>query len=839
MLTERNSLWCFSRRLGKGGESITKMGNKQYIEDIANNLSQFNWFDKTRWDKYQRPVMKLILEEESSTIAVLPTGAGKSLLFQYFARFNHEDGLVLVVEPLRSIIENQIERFNTQFSNARACDATILKKEYIDSDVAIIFVSPEELFIYARKLLNSAEKIQMVVIDEVHTLFDWGVSFRNEFLYVPHFTKLIKEKRKSIKVLALTATITESQKDLCARMLDAKCWSYEKSIVLKEEEKEYAKTHIKPNKPDFLTTTGGSLKQLFDEALGSFSLKSKEKAIAFFKDYYVIDSFLRHVSRLISGFYFHENLYSLRTKAQAHVGYLVVYKRDFNIEKKKELLAYMDNPRERATLLTTKALAMGVDLQLVQRVIIFGIPESWNCYIQEIGRIRNESKDVVFLYSSADAVSMLNKFQKEEAALSKTCNSLDLAIMRMKVWDYLCIWDWVLDSMHSSTAISFHDNKISLEQLLAKRPRDVRKKLERIVNKDGSIKQEKIAFQGFDTLFARRLKLDDLELKPLFVINMSKALISFDKDNYPGLFNCGKAMIEVRSKKVDERSKSINAILESDIDLDYFDFLVFNAVYTHHMYSTEKIDAHSVLEILLGQECGDETLLDLVSNSLAKIQGAEISGKVKTKTRTYRINPPTKLYEGGVFPLFDVLPTSLRQLLLTQSTPLEMGRIRKAFDAVKGRGKNLTPINIISVYYTLFGIERHKAIFRNLYQKSQKEKKYPTKFTSFCIPNSLPSIEGAMDDWLNSKSTKTNRSQERARIKKKMKRVLLAEYNMDVSSMSDEVVKTEYEKTVERAFGLGNRSKNKKEETVKKNSEKMKKSMEGNLISCSYYLRFE
>ena len=201
------------------------------IEEIKTNLiSVFDEFDDDRWEKHQKPIMSKILEENSRVLGILPTGTGKSLLYQYFGWFNSDEGIVIVIEPLQSIIQDQINSFNKLSSDhSLASRAGTIEELLSDkaNDIYIVFTSPEQLFKYSNRIFSHVTddrfNIQMIVIDELHTMFEWGTAFRSAFLFIPSFINRIitinQNNESGLRVLALTATINNAEIDLCKEYL--------------------------------------------------------------------------------------------------------------------------------------------------------------------------------------------------------------------------------------------------------------------------------------------------------------------------------------------------------------------------------------------------------------------------------------------------------------------------------------------------------------------------------------------------------------------------------------------------------------------------------------------
>ena len=768
-------------------------------------------FDAKRWDTYQKPIMKEILEENSNKLAILPTATGKSILFQYFALFRHEAGIVLVIEPLQSIINDQIDAFNELGTkmNPKLRAVSIIDylndPDEITEDIAIVFSNPELIYRYSNQIAdlvkNNIIAIQMVVIDELHTLFEWGSSFRSEFLYIPTFLSMIKAADKNqLRVLSLTATLTTVEADLCRKLLNT------------EENEDTTPNLTSDKKIDFVRAD--EISDTYDQLVQTLSVpglpitRKLVQGIAFFKEKKDITAFIRHLdSTLIKRDKSEDSIheYTIRISGKHYTNTVfrrvVEFTGDLKSDKKDKLLGIINDRKLNFVftyVLATKALAMGVDLQSITDIQIIGIPESWNCFLQEIGRVRTKGGTYHAFYWSKDALGMLEKLVISEKKNQICIYDPFVNVMeRIKAWDYLCLWEWYLDSMNSrrgklQNAPDGVD--ISLEELLRKRPEDIRNKMKRIIKKDPEIEEKDIGKYNFDSIFRPKLGIGDIGQQPLININISKAFICFGDKDYPGIFNGG------RSRTAD------GWILKANISLSFIDFLVFNALYTCCIYG-KKADENNILKILLGlgfdkpdlSDIKYQDLLEYVERSLQRIKDTKIESYKFERLRSgrTRINnefSPVELYkeEEGTFPIFNAFPDYQHQVGV-----VETAKVRYLFDSIKGKGKNLTAINIIAIFYTLFGIERHKQIC-GITADNNGNRINKSGNVVFALPYRTAAVEGALKEWFRDWST-MNQSQEYGRLIKKMQKVSVLEQYPTTDPHDNELIKQKYEEIIKKA----------------------------------------
>ncbi len=157
-----------------------------------------------------RPLQGQIVEDAiagKDTVALLPTGGGKSLCFQVPAL--SKDGICVVISPLISLMNDQVEQLNHKGIKAVAITSSLSKREI---DIALensvvgaykfLYVSPErlssEMFFHRLQQMN----VNMVAIDEAHCVSQWGYDFRPAYLKIAEVKKALPE----VPFMALTAT---------------------------------------------------------------------------------------------------------------------------------------------------------------------------------------------------------------------------------------------------------------------------------------------------------------------------------------------------------------------------------------------------------------------------------------------------------------------------------------------------------------------------------------------------------------------------------------------------------------------------------------------------------
>lgn len=151
----------------------------------------------------------------TSTLAILPTGGGKSLCFQLpaLARFYRNGSLTVVISPLQSLMKDQVDNLESRGITCAGYLNSLLnpmeRQAMLDKlrlgDLGLIFIAPEQFrsTAFAKALMH--REVGAWIFDEAHCLSKWGHDFRPDYLYVSRFIKM-RQKDNPSPVFCFTAT---------------------------------------------------------------------------------------------------------------------------------------------------------------------------------------------------------------------------------------------------------------------------------------------------------------------------------------------------------------------------------------------------------------------------------------------------------------------------------------------------------------------------------------------------------------------------------------------------------------------------------------------------------
>lgn len=167
----------------------------------------------------QEEIIQSLLEGKD-TLAILPTGGGKSVCFQVPAMML--EGCCLVISPLIALMEDQVQRLQEMDIPAMAIMSGM---SYQDTENALdacmndalkfLYVSPERLETKAFRERLLSLPIALIAVDEAHCISQWGYDFRPSYLHIAR----IREYLPRVPVIALTASATGKVKEDIAEKL--------------------------------------------------------------------------------------------------------------------------------------------------------------------------------------------------------------------------------------------------------------------------------------------------------------------------------------------------------------------------------------------------------------------------------------------------------------------------------------------------------------------------------------------------------------------------------------------------------------------------------------------
>ena len=326
-----------------------------------------------------RPMQEEIIQSVllgHDTLALLPTGGGKSVCFQVPALA--KDGLCIVVSPLIALMKDQVENLKEKGIEAVSIVSGMGKREIdIELDnciygaVKFLYLSPERLLSELVRERIKYMKVNLIAVDEAHCISAWGYDFRPPYLHIAD----LRDLHPDVPVLALTATATADVREDIQKKL-----RFKNAVVFQKSFERKSISYVVQNEEN-------KLRKLLDIAngvkgSGIVYVRSRKEAAEIAKFY---------TENGVKADYYHAGLEaSLRSNRQES----------------------WKNNRTRV-IVATNAFGMGIDKPDVRFVIHKDLPESLEAYYQEAGRAgRDEHKAyAVMLYNPSDRFKQEKKFE--------------------------------------------------------------------------------------------------------------------------------------------------------------------------------------------------------------------------------------------------------------------------------------------------------------------------------------------------------------------------------------------------------------------------------------------
>jgi len=330
----------------------------------------------TAFRPLQEEIIQAVLDQKD-TLALLPTGGGKSICFQVPALA--QDGICIVISPLIALMQDQVAQLQKRgisavaiYSGMSARQIDILLDNCIYGDTKFLYISPErlktDLFLARAKQMN----INLIAVDEAHCISQWGYDFRPSYLAIKEFKDLFP----AVTCLALTASATPPVKqDILEKLALKNPQIFQKSFSRANLSYSILWDDLKEQK----------LVQMIQKVGGSCIIYARNRRKT------------QEIAQILSEQGISASFY--------HAGLAL----DLRKSKQED---WIQNKFQ--CMVATNAFGMGIDKPDVRLVVHLDLPDSLEAYYQEAGRAGRDEKKAfaVIIAQENDIIELHSQWEK-------------------------------------------------------------------------------------------------------------------------------------------------------------------------------------------------------------------------------------------------------------------------------------------------------------------------------------------------------------------------------------------------------------------------------------------
>ncbi|MBX2907852.1 MAG: UvrD-helicase domain-containing protein [Taibaiella sp.] len=373
-----------------------------------------------QWFDYQHDFLNAILLADKDVLVTLPTGGGKSVLFQAPAlyRGSLSGRLTIVVTPLKALMQDHVSKLwemsfwgSVDCINSDRTDTQFIYRKVAGGEILLLYITPERFrskpFINALKTrLENDRGLEYAVYDEAHCVSQWGLDFRPDYLHSANVNIGLKERSESkFPLLLFSATVSEQIYDDFQQRFNGSINRLENYTGAYNPLREHIAINFKAS-----DDANMKLEQIANSLYEGGFDPAKSRCIVFVRRRKDAEEYIDGLEKQLAKLY----------EDHRFRGKIAYFHAGMNGEERQEVYdAYRSG--EVCILFATKAFGMGMDVPNIHFVYHFGPSGSLEDYLQEVGRAgRNADRLIEADFSVDRKIETICFFENDDFGKIKT-----------------------------------------------------------------------------------------------------------------------------------------------------------------------------------------------------------------------------------------------------------------------------------------------------------------------------------------------------------------------------------------------------------------------------------
>lgn len=378
-----------------------------------------------QWKPIQKAILPDILKKQDNYLISIPTGGGKSVLFQGPALYNasFSNKLSLVITPLRALMQDQVKDLfekgfytNVDFINSDKSYQEIrsIYRKINGGELALLYITPERFrsrsFLNALTTrMNNDKGLEYIIFDEAHCISQWGMEFRPEYL---NAIKRCKEFQKNFEykfcITMFSATVTDMIYNHINEVIPIKRLGQENDKKVYNPIRSHIKTEFKFVEHDIPSRLEAIVEYITNKNIDF----SKSRMLIFCKTRKLCEDLSISLPDLLV----QNNI--LEEDEVNQVGY---FHAGLDAEEREDTYSKFKSKENPIYILcATKAFGMGMDIPNIHYIVHLSPPNVLEDYLQEVGRAgRNKSMYELAGFNEENPIPTVCLFSKEDIKKSR------------------------------------------------------------------------------------------------------------------------------------------------------------------------------------------------------------------------------------------------------------------------------------------------------------------------------------------------------------------------------------------------------------------------------------